>query len=74
MIDILPPAKRELEETFGLKYGHIGKLCTSPSMRRRFPYNTPDEYLEARTEELVQSGCTWLDVGCGHNLFPSDPP
>jgi SAM-dependent methyltransferase len=32
----------------------------------------PDDHYEALVERLVERGCSWLDVGCGRNLFPSN--
>jgi 2-polyprenyl-3-methyl-5-hydroxy-6-metoxy-1,4-benzoquinol methylase len=41
-------------------------------MRARFGYSTPDEWYEATLLSLVNPRVDWLDVGCGHDLFPSN--
>lgn len=45
----------------------------SPRLRQRFGYFTPDEWYEATLSRLVGPTTEWLDVGCGHALFPSNP-
>ena len=45
----------------------------SPALRARFGYYTPDEHYEGLMLTLVETTTTWLDVGCGHQLFPSNP-
>jgi SAM-dependent methyltransferase len=41
-------------------------------MQERFGYHTPDEWYEAVLLSLVNPSVDWLDVGCGHDLFPSN--
>lgn len=41
-------------------------------MRKRFNYFNPDDHYEALIEFLVEEETTWLDIGCGRNLFPSN--
>jgi 2-polyprenyl-3-methyl-5-hydroxy-6-metoxy-1,4-benzoquinol methylase len=38
-----------------------------------FGYYTPDEVYEAVLMRLVGVDTDWLDVGCGHELFKSNP-
>lgn len=40
-------------------------------MRARFGYYTPDEVYEATLLCLIDKNTDWLDVGCGHDLFPA---
>ena len=44
----------------------------SPRLRQRFGYFTPDEWYEAALLSLVGPETEWLDVGCGHDPFPSN--
>jgi SAM-dependent methyltransferase len=44
----------------------------SPQLRQRFGYFTPDESYEALMLTLVNETTAWLDVGCGHQLFPGN--
>ena len=60
-------------EVFRLKAGPGGAFGWSPRLRQRFGYFTPDECYEALLLRLVGPGTDWLDVGCGHDLFPSNP-
>lgn len=57
-----------------LKLDTGAPLGWSPLMRQRFGYFTPDEWYEATLLRLVENGTTWLDVGCGHDLFPTNEP
>ncbi|HEX3653478.1 MAG TPA: class I SAM-dependent methyltransferase [Rhizomicrobium sp.] len=41
-------------------------------MRAQFGYRTPDDWYEAYLLECVSSDTSWLDVGCGRFLFPSN--
>jgi 2-polyprenyl-3-methyl-5-hydroxy-6-metoxy-1,4-benzoquinol methylase len=69
---IKPPSDQELQDLFRLKYGEPDEGAWGPSMRRRFGYYTPDDYYEALLNRFVRPGCTWLDVGCGRDIFPSN--
>ena len=40
-------------------------------MRQSCNYYTPDDVYEALVAGLVCTGISWLDVGCGRELFPS---
>jgi SAM-dependent methyltransferase len=55
------------------KYGPLA--TTGPNVRRwhRVGYLPPDEYYERVVASLVKSGVSWLDVGCGHGVFPNNP-
>ncbi|HUL64984.1 MAG TPA: methyltransferase domain-containing protein [Burkholderiaceae bacterium] len=55
------------------KYFSAGEPGWSPKMRLRFGYFSPDEYYEAVVEQLVQPGVAWIDIGCGRDIFPSNP-
>jgi 2-polyprenyl-3-methyl-5-hydroxy-6-metoxy-1,4-benzoquinol methylase len=45
-----------------------------PATRRRFGYYTPEEVYESVLERLITAGCRWLDVGCGREPLPGNPP
>lgn len=62
-----------LREVFQLKIGTHGALGWSPRIRRRFGHFTPDEWYEAVLFRLINANTDWLDVGCGRELFPSNP-
>ncbi len=59
-------------EVFRLRTNRSSALGWSPLLRQQFGYFTPDECYEAMMLRLVQSETDWLDVGCGHDLFPSN--
>lgn len=69
-VEAATPTQAHLEEVFRLKYGDPQTTGWGPRMRWRFAYFTPDEFYEAVVDRLVQPGTTWLDVGCGHDVFP----
>jgi SAM-dependent methyltransferase len=58
---------------FRLKHGDPVAICTTPHMRLRFGYFTPDDYYEGLLAQLIQDGTTWLDVGGGRDVFPENP-
>lgn len=63
----------ELDEVFRLKHGDPATTGWRPRMSYRKGYFTPDEHYEALLNRLVKPGTRWLDVGCGHDLLPSNP-
>ena len=62
-----------LAEVLRLRFAEAGGPGWSPALRQRFGYVTPDECYEALLLDLVRPGIAWLDVGCGSDLFPSNP-
>lgn len=67
----LEEAKREAQR---LKFSTVGELGWAPKLRERFGYFTPNEVYEGLVLSLVDETTTWLDVGCGHRLFPGNEP
>jgi len=67
------PDQQALMALYREKYLRAGEPGWSPKMRLRFGYFTPDDYYEAVVEQLVQPGGTWADIGCGRDIFPSNP-
>ena len=64
---------RDLEEIFQGKYGlDPSAMGWGPRIRSRFGHFSPDDYYEAIVCRLVTSGCDWLDVGSGRDVFPSN--
>lgn len=61
-------------EVYRLKTGGRDVQGWSPRLRQWFGYFTPDECYEAMLHRLINSETEWLDVGCGHDLFPSNKP
>ena len=64
-------AQREISR---LRSSRVKTLGWSPRLRQRFGYFTPDECYEAMMLQLINNGADWIDVGCGHELFPSNQP
>lgn len=63
----------DLMSLYNLKYYREGEPGPSPRMRLSFDYFTPDDYYEALVSRLVTSGCSWVDVGAGRDVFPRFP-
>jgi len=61
-------------EVFRIKTGDNEPLGWSPRLREWFGYFTPDESYEAALLGLIDSQTDWLDVGCGHDVFPANRP
>lgn len=71
---LAPPGREQLEHVFRLKYGDPAspQVGSGPRARWRAGYFQPDDWYEALVAALVQSGTTWLDVGCGRHVFPNN--
>ena len=73
MIDTQALRSDELDDVFKKKYcSSGGPLGITPSIYQRFDYHSPDDHYEALVARFVRPGCTWLDVGCGRAIFPSN--
>ena len=73
-INSFATTRADLERLFRIKYGDLENYGWGPRTRKRLRYFSPDDHYEALLLRLVSAGCTWLDVGCGRALFPSNPP
>jgi len=62
----------DLMKIFRAKYGEPENCGWSPRLRFRFHYFNPDDIYEAVLSEFVTEATTWLDVGCGRDIFPSN--
>jgi 2-polyprenyl-3-methyl-5-hydroxy-6-metoxy-1,4-benzoquinol methylase len=62
--------EEDLAQVFRLKHNDPNKMGWLPRLHQRFGYFTPDEYYEAMVANLVTQGRTWVDLGCGRDLFP----
>lgn len=67
------PDAAALQQMFTLRYGPPERLGWGPRLRLAYDYHTPDDWYEALLAGLVVPGTAWLDIGCGRNLFPSNP-
>jgi len=63
----------DLLAIYKVKYFRFGEPGWGPRMRLAFNYFSPDDYYEALVAKLVTPGCSWADVGCGRDIFPSHP-
>ncbi len=68
----IAPSKDDLSAIYNGKYGNTPDLGWGPKLRSRFKYYTPDDYYEAAVNNLVTPGCSWADIGCGRDIFPSN--
>ena len=68
MIEAAPHVSQILD----LKYGPRPAWGWGPILRDRFGYISPDDWYEATLFNLVTAGTSWLDVGCGRDIFPSN--
>lgn len=62
----------DLRLFFARKYGDASAVGRGPRTRLRFHYFTPDDCYEATVSRLVFPGASWLDVGCGRDIFPGN--
>ena len=67
------PDEQALRQMFHLRYGEEDTLGWGPRLRRSYAHYTPDDVYEALIAGLIAPGASWLDVGCGRELFPSNP-
>jgi 2-polyprenyl-3-methyl-5-hydroxy-6-metoxy-1,4-benzoquinol methylase len=66
------PDAPALRQMFDLRYGPKAQLGWGPALRAAYGYYTPDDVYEALVAGIVVPGTSWLDVGCGRHLFPSN--
>lgn len=66
-------SRADLQEVFDVKYRRGPRLGWGPRMRLGFDYFNPDDHYEALVGKLVRAGTWWADVGCGRDIFPSNP-
>jgi SAM-dependent methyltransferase len=67
------PSHEELMAIFNGKYRREAELGWGPRTRLAFGYFNPDDHYEAIVAKLVKPGAAWADVGCGRDIFPSNP-
>ena len=60
-------------DVFDGKYRRFGALDWGPRRRLRFGYFNPDDHYEALLANQIGSGTRWADIGCGRDIFPSNP-
>jgi SAM-dependent methyltransferase len=70
---LLAPGREELMAIYSAKYYREGEPGWGPRMRLKFNHFSPDDHYEALVARLVTDGCSWADVGCGRDIFPSNP-
>ena len=66
------PDEASLRQMFHRRYGPQRALGWGPRLRQSVNYYTPDDVYEALVAGLVVQGMSWLDVGCGRELFPNN--
>lgn len=69
----LAPQRDELIAIYNGKYFRFGEPGWGPKMRLAHGYFSPDDYYEALVARLVTAGADWADIGCGRDIFPSNP-
>lgn len=62
--------ENDLAALYDGKFGVKPDLGPGPKLNKSMGYYSPDIYYEALVAKLVNSGCEWLDVGCGRDIFP----
>lgn len=66
------PDESSLRQMFHRRYGPQRALGWGPRLRQSCDHYTPDDVYEALVAGLVVKGMSWLDVGCGRELFPNN--
>ena len=64
---------QQVSDVAACKYGDLAEAGWGPRLRHSFGYFTPDDWYEAMVSSLVGPGTSWLDVGCGREVLPSNP-
>ena len=67
------PSRAAVDAVLRARYGDPTTAGWAVRMRHRFGHATPDEVYEAVVDGLITDETRWLDVGCGRNIFPSNP-
>lgn len=71
--EIVAPTNADLMAIFEGKYRRNPEVGWGPKMRLAFGYFNPDDYYEGLVEKLLRPGAYWADIGCGRDVFPSNP-
>jgi 2-polyprenyl-3-methyl-5-hydroxy-6-metoxy-1,4-benzoquinol methylase len=66
------PDASSLRQMFHRRYGPQHALGWGPRLRQSCNYYTPDDIYESLVAGLIVKGMSWLDVGCGRELFPNN--
>ncbi len=66
------PSDADMEELFRQKYGDPERTGWAPRRRFAHGYYLPADVYEATVKKHVAPGCSWLDVGGGHDIFPDN--
>jgi SAM-dependent methyltransferase len=67
------PTRDELIAVYRQKYSRKSPVGWGPPLRLAHDYFTPDDYYEALVGKLLEDGSEWCDVGCGRDIFPTNP-
>jgi SAM-dependent methyltransferase len=67
------PTREELLAVYKQKYSRKTPVGWGPPLRLAHDYFTPDDYYEALVGKLLVGGGSWCDVGCGRDIFPTNP-
>lgn len=62
-----------LKATFAFRHGELDKAGWAVRLCSRFGYFTPDVCYEATVDRLLLDGASWLEIGGGKAIFPSNP-
>jgi 2-polyprenyl-3-methyl-5-hydroxy-6-metoxy-1,4-benzoquinol methylase len=66
------PSPEDMRRLFIQKYGAPGTTGWAARRRFRYGYYLPADVYEAVVSRFVVDGCSWLDVGGGHSVFPEN--
>lgn len=66
-------SREDLIETYQQKYGSKTNLGWGPGLRKKYGYSSPSEFYETVVKKLVEESTYWIDIGCGRDVFPSNP-
>jgi len=56
---------------FRFTYGKNPK-GEGPRIRKQFSYHSPEDYYQAAIITILKKNDTWLDIGCGRDIFPDN--
>jgi 2-polyprenyl-3-methyl-5-hydroxy-6-metoxy-1,4-benzoquinol methylase len=68
------PSYRDLEKHSESLYGDIRQHGWRVRMKHWFGYVSSEAWYETMVDNLVTEGCSWIDVGGGKSIFPSNKP
>lgn len=65
-------SQESLRATVRIRHGDVSQAGWAVRLRDRFGYFNPDVYYETAVHQLLSDGASWIEIGGGSAIFPSN--